>query len=62
MNLSDHDRELLGRMSNEWMTQHQLKTSRQTMNKLVKAGLVKRQIMINSAKYVPDQKVVYRLC
>ncbi len=61
--LSDHEKLVINKLEriNDWTTQHQLKTSRQTLIKLVNAGLVSRKINKDHEPYVPESKSLYRI-
>lgn len=62
MNLSPHDKTVLEKLTGaDWATQHELKTSRQTMNKLVAAKLVERKIVNDRVRYLPESGARYRL-
>jgi predicted transcriptional regulator len=61
INLSNHDKIVLSKLTGEWTTQHLLKTSRQTLNKLVKAGLVERGKNKENSRYLPESLSLYRL-
>jgi len=59
--LSLHDRELLSRLNESWQTQFDLKTSRQTINKLFKAGIVAKKKTNAMIYYLPESSACYRL-
>ena len=61
LKLSAHDREVLGKLSSEWVTQAELKTSRQTLNKLLRAGLIEKKIKCKMVRYLPETSSRYRL-
>ena len=62
MTLTKHDQEVLVKLKGvDWISQHQLQTSRQTMNKLVKANLVERKIVNGAVRYLPESGARYRL-
>jgi len=60
--LSPHDYVVLQKMNGAgWITQYDLKTSRQTLNKLIGANLVERKITKGHIRYLPESGAVYRL-
>ncbi|WP_331352596.1 hypothetical protein [Cellvibrio sp. UBA7671] len=62
MQLSQHDKIVLEKLTGVgWISQHQLQTSRQTMNKLVRAKLVERKIVNDRVRYLPESGARYRL-
>jgi hypothetical protein len=62
MNLSPHDQIVLERLNGAgWLSQHELQTSRQTMNKLVRAKLVEQKIVSARIRYLPESGARYRL-
>lgn len=62
MKLSQHDIEVLERLNGAgWVSQHQLKTSRQTLNKLLQAKLVERRIGGKPIRYLPETGAQFRL-
>lgn len=62
MRLSPHDHVILERLNGAgWLSQHELQTSRQTMNKLVRAKLVERKIVNDRVRYLPESGARYRL-
>lgn len=62
MNLSAHDKEVLNKLNGAgWLSQIELQTSRQTMNKLVKAKMVQRKLTSDRINYMPESGARYRL-
>lgn len=62
MKLSIHDKAVLERLNGVgWISQHELQTSRQTMNKLVGAKLVERKVVNARIRYLPESGARYRL-
>lgn len=62
MKLSRHDEVVLEKLNGAgWISQHQLQTSRQTMNRLVAAKLVERKIVNDRVRYLPESGARYRL-
>lgn len=62
MKLSIHDKAVLEKLNGAgWISQHELQTSRQTMNKLVTAKLVERKIVNARIRYLPESGARYRL-
>lgn len=62
MKLSQHDQIVLKKLEGVgWISQHELQTSRQTMNKLVSAKLVERKIVNDRVRYLPESGARYRL-
>lgn len=62
MQLNDHQQQVIQRLQGAgWLTQRQLKTSRQTLNLLRHVGLVERKLNKSKAHYVPECGQVYRL-
>jgi len=62
MKLSLHDKAVLEKLKEvEWLSQYELHTSRQTMNKLVTAKLVERKIVNARIRYLPESGARYRL-
>jgi len=62
MGLSPHDHVVLERLKGAgWLSQHELQTSRQTMNKLVRAKLVEQKIVNARIRYLPESGARYRL-
>lgn len=59
--LSRHDKEVLSRLNESWQTQYDLKTSRQTINKLFKAGIVAKKKTHAMIYYLPESSACYRL-
>lgn len=59
--LSRHDKEVLSRLNDSWQTQFDLKTSRQTINKLFKAGIVAKKKTRAMIHYLPESSACYRL-
>lgn len=62
MQLRQHDTEVLEKLNGAgWVSQHQLKTSRQTLNKLLRAKLVERRIGGKPIRYLPETGAQFRL-
>ena len=61
--LNSHDKEVLERLKDgEYKTQRQLQTSRQTLNKLIRKGLIKSRLNTKSPMYSTVSNKEYRLC
>ena len=62
MNLTQHDKTVLEKLTGAgWLSQHELQTSRQTMNKLVRAKLVEQKTVNARINYLPESSARYRL-
>jgi hypothetical protein len=62
MKLSTHEKAVLEKLNGTvWLSQYELHTSRQTMNKLIQSKLVERKITREKVSYIPESGAVYRL-
>lgn len=62
MELTHNENQVLKRLAGQgWATQRQLKTSRQTMNRLVRAKLVESKLNEKPPRYLPEYGRLYRL-
>jgi DNA-binding CsgD family transcriptional regulator len=61
MQLSDHEKTILQKLAGGvWQSQRQLKTSRQTLNKLIKNKLIVRRMADKKQLCAPGAGQVYR--
>lgn len=62
MQINEHEAEVIAKLQGAgWLSQHDLKTSRQTLNKLVRGKLVERTVGHERIKYLPETSARYRL-
>lgn len=62
MNLSPHDQIVLQKLARVgWISQYDLRTSRQTLIKLQRANLVERKIVKGKIRYLLESSALYRL-
>lgn len=63
MKLSNQDKLIIKRINDlgGWVTQNEVKSCRQTMNKLVQAGILERKLNYEHTPYMPESGSLYRL-